>query len=508
VRGGVNFIYHAVVKADADELLRTAGSHFESDGMVMIEASPGRPPDRPLTAWAFRHGAVVALDPLPEVSEVLAAVLARLGVVELSHPSEPPHRPSPRPSGPARSEASMSATATNQPVLSTEPKAASQRTVSVDPLLEDAWSEQLLRRYPRIERSVDNSDVRDLREKVVDPSFSNFPTVLDPVLDAVREYELVCRSNQLENVDEARLFEAVVVLLSRNLFARQKDPALLLYQWLEDVESHDVGQAYQDRVAAVIERDAREAGGSATATTTVPPATVSTGDGITVDNGRINHRAVDVSREVAKRLQQLDTDEAATAYSEVKRRCQLMCFCAALWSVEAKKSTTAADVALDERFRRTLTGDAIALFFRARALLVSPVASTAQTQLGLQFVTTALSFFPRNPGMHHTRALFLLRKSSTIVGEAESLECLEQATASVEEALSWDAEFAAFYATRAKIKYRMHNRSGALVDIRAAIELARYGTPSKAAGRDISTWEALLESWDLAPVGVASGSGG
>jgi hypothetical protein len=356
----------------------------------------------------------------------------------------------------------------------------------VEPSLEDAWAHQLVNRYPRILHTLDDAHPLDLSEL----HHGRAAGGLDPVYDAVREYELVCRSDQLENVDEARLFEAVVVRLSYNLLANDKDRALTAYEYLEALPAREVGIAYRRRLGTVIEHDA-----SQVHTDEVGP------DGVERD------RDLEIAKMVAERLRELDAEEASTGYSEVKRRSLLLLFCAALWSVESRKSTAAADLALDDRFRRALTGDAIALFFRARALLVSPVASGAQTELGLQFVTTALSYFPNNPGMHHTRALFLLRKSSTIVGEAESMECLEQALTSVEEALKWDAELAVFYATRAKVKYRMHNRSGALVDIRAAIELARYGTLSRHAARDIGTWEALLEGWDLAPVGVASGGG-
>jgi hypothetical protein len=516
-RAGVNLLYRTEIKADRDRLLRTASSHFESDGMVLIELAPPVPGNLLPTVWACRNGTVTPLDVVPAISEVLAASLARLGLVELTSEPAQPDRSSIPTSGSARSEAAMSLTAINRSVTVGEHK--QPPPPPVEPSLEDAWAEQLLSRYPRIYNVINDTSVLDLREKQSGPGAGG----LDPVMDAIREYELVCRSNQLENVDEARLFEAVVVALSRNLFANQQSRALDAYEFLEDIRSPEIGAVFQARLQAVIDLDAEEGVASAkakkaaAATRTrafglgvpmeqLPSEEVVSPESIVLDDDE-QRRAIEIPNEVARRLRQLDTDEAATAYSEIKRRSQLLCFCAALWSVESKRSTAAADVALDERFRRTLTGDAVALFFRARALLVSPVASTAQTQLGLQFVTTALSYFPTNPGMHHTRALFLLRKSSTIVGSQESIECLEQALTSVEEALKWDAEFAVFYATRAKVKYRMHNRSGALVDIRAAIELARYGTLSSAASRDIRGWEALLESWDLAPVGVASGGG-
>jgi hypothetical protein len=157
-------------------------------------------------------------------------------------------------------------------------------------------------------------------------------------------------------------------------------------------------------------------------------------------------------------------------------------------------------VALDDRYRQSLSGNQIALFFRSRGLLVSPVASMAQTQLGLQFVTTALRTFERNPGMHHTRALYLLRQSAMTEIESVSQRCLEEALESVERALASDAEFPQFYATRAMVKNRLRDSGGALIDIRAAIELGRYSASSPAVAEEIKNWTDRLQDWQLAPL--------
>jgi hypothetical protein len=54
--------------------------------------------------------------------------------------------------------------------------------------------------------------------------------------------------------------------------------------------------------------------------------------------------------------------------------------------------------------------------------------------------------------------------------------------------------------TRARIKFRIKDRIGALTDIRAAIELARYNEASTVVQREVAEWEALLDRWQSEPV--------
>lgn len=102
--------------------------------------------------------------------------------------------------------------------------------------------------------------------------------------------------------------------------------------------------------------------------------------------------------------------------------------------------------------------------------------------------------------MHHTRALYLLRQSAMTEIEAVSQRCLEEALESVERALSSDAEFPQFYATRALVKNRLRDSGGALIDIRAAIELGRYSAGSPAVAEEIKNWTDRLQDWQLAPL--------
>jgi hypothetical protein len=350
------------------------------------------------------------------------------------------------------------------------------KNIEAELTLDDTWATNLIERHSRLNRVLDPETLSDAGE-------SGKPTLdtLGPVFDTIREFELVVRSGRLKASDDARLFEALVYRVGRYLFLNRADIAIAAHDLMlpeeGDVGRNPIGTTYAARLDQVRLSDEMQ-----------DP------DGVWRD-------------QVTDALQALNREEAVQEYSEVARRGRLMCFCAALWIHEIKRSPEAAVVALDEGYRRSLSGDVVALFFRARGLLVSPVLSAAQAQLGLQFVTTALTTYSRNPGMHHTRAIYLLRQSSLTEIEAVSLRCLEEALDSVETALGSDAEYPLFYATRAKVKYRLRDRPGALIDIRAAIELARYSASSPAVRSEIAGWEGTLDDWQLAPLAGQTTSG-
>ena len=77
--------------------------------------------------------------------------------------------------------------------------------------------------------------------------------------------------------------------------------------------------------------------------------------------------------------------------------------------------------------------------------------------------------------------------------------CLVSLLYASSEALKWDAEFPTFYATRAKINYRMGELMDAIVDLKTAVELARYGQSSGGVREDLLEWSTLLERWEINP---------
>jgi len=344
----------------------------------------------------------------------------------------------------------------------------------VSQTLDDTWADDLIERHPRLSRVLDRKVVYEIGEAIGVPENVDLEN-LGPVFDAVREYEYVRRNVQVKASDEARLFEALVYRLGRYLFLNDERRAInahnaFLPQPRRGGGKNPVGVNYTLRLEMVKAQDAKQ-----------DP------EGVWLD-------------EVSNALDKVNQDEAVQEYSEVARQGRLLCFCAALWILELKGSPQAAEIALDDSYRQSLSGDQIASFFRARGLLVSPVASMAQTALGLQFVTTALETFGKNPGMHHTKALYLLRQSAMTEIEPVSRRCLDEALESVENALSSDAEFPQFYATRALVKNRLGDPGGALIDIRAAIELARYSATSPAVSDEIKNWTDRLQDWQLAPL--------
>jgi hypothetical protein len=459
LRCGVNVVYRATLEVAPEEVLRVP-NHFEIQDLVLIDVTPTDERAGLPEILAYRDGGLVPLANVPPMSEPLASILGHCGVVDLA-------------TGPA----SASSLRVQRP---SEGRAMTSKSVQTMELtLDDAWAEDLIERHSRISRVLDADALAEIAEGGDGLTLEK----LGPVFDAVREFEFVRSSDRIKASDEARLFEALVYRLGRYLFSNSADAALAAHDLMlplrrgEGRESGDpavqnpIGLGYSSRLEEVKKQDF------------------------------VEDREGIWRTEVTDKLDEINRDEAVQEYAEVARRGRLLCFCAALWILELKRSPRAVTVALDDDYRKSLSGDVIALFFRARGLLVSPVISAAQAQLGLQFVTTALETFGRNPGMHHTKANFLLRQSALTENEAESRACLDQALDSVETALKADAEFAKFYATRAKVKYRLRDRAGALTDIRAAIELARYSAASPAVQNEISGWEETLESWQLAPLG-------
>jgi hypothetical protein len=461
-RCGVNIVFRASIDREIDEVFRAAPKHFEARELMLVETVPRASPTGFPAVWARQRDQLVEVTEVPPLSEVLVSALARRDLVHVSL-GKAPRRRAPRSSPRRTREASVM---------------RNNSTETADLTLDDTWAKDLIERHSRLSRLLHPDKLADLGETEETPSMDD----LGPVVDAVREFEFVKTAEQIKASDDARLFEALVYRVGRYLFGNNQRQALAAHDVMlprdkslplaDGEDPNPIGTAYTRRLSEVIELDREE-----------DP------QGVWRD-------------QVAEALVTLNQNEAVQEYAEVARRGRLLCFCAALWALETNGDPRAATVALDDRYRKSLSGEVIALFFRARALLTSPVISAAQAQLGLQFVTTALAVYDHNPGMHHTKAIFLLRQSALTEIEAVSISCLDQALQSVETALEWDAEFPKFYATRAKVKYRLRDRPGALIDIRAAIELARYSETSPVVQKEVDDWESLLEGWQLTPVGA------
>ena len=459
LRCGVNVVYRATIQRDPVEVVLNAPDHFEARELMLIRTSgSSRSPGDLPPVLAYRDGRLVKVAKVPPLSEVLVSALAQRSAVDVVVGRPRRARPSlPKQRTPEARSMSINSSSAR------------------DLTLEDAWAEDLIERHSRLNRMLARERLQNLAETEAEPSLE----MLLPVFDAVREYEFVRGSDQIKAADDARLFEALVYRIGRYLFGNDEKRALAAHDLMlprdkTSLEPGDdpnpIGTTYTSRLNVVLDEDELE-----------DPTGV-------------------WREEVTAALRTLNRNEAVQEYAEVARRGRLLCFCAALWSLETKRGPAAVTVALEDAYRKSLSGDVIALFFRARALLASPVISAAQTQLGLQFVTTALATFDHNPGMHHTKAIYLLRKSAVSEIESVSLDCLDQALTSVESALLWDAEFPKFYATRALVKYRLNDRYGALLDVRAAIELARYSESSPVVQAEVREWERLLDSWQLTPV--------
>jgi hypothetical protein len=92
--------------------------------------------------------------------------------------------------------------------------------------LDDVWATDLVERHSRLSRVL----AIDILGEVAESGDVTFET-LGPVLDAVREFELVRTTGRLKASDDARLFEAIVYRLGRYLFLHSEHRAL---------QAHDV----------------------------------------------------------------------------------------------------------------------------------------------------------------------------------------------------------------------------------------------------------------------------
>jgi hypothetical protein len=174
----------------------------------------------------------------------------------------------------------------------------------------------------------------------------------------------------------------------------------------------------------------------------------------------------------------------------------LLLYCSLLWAHEQKRSAGSGEMALGSDFGLfDITSDPLGLFFRSRAIISSPVTSIAQTNIGLQFALTAIHAFPDNAGIHHTSALYYLRRASLVADGEATYEVLSKGLDAVNTALLLDSVFAGFYATKAKIQYKMGLRQDAFSNLQSAIEIQRYD--SHPATKTLDEWINLLDSWQL-----------
>jgi hypothetical protein len=479
-RCGVNLVFQTWIDDEPHEVLARRPNHFGTSELVLLPVTGRDRPARLPTVLVARDGELEELVEPPEPSEVLAAALDLLDMVDLSTASTAPLLMSrsatatrdlatarraaapPIRFGPAAQAAPSRHDQPHHHAIEASPMRPSTPLDVPDLRIEDLWAEELIDEHPRLRDVLDPKRLLDIAGSGADE-----PAVetIAPMIDAVRELELIRRSGAAGAAGDARLFEAAVYRISRLLFVGDESVALGVHDHLL---ATPIGPTYRARLADALERDDR------------------------------SHQAV------GARLTELDRDEAATDHHEASRRCLLLCSCAALWSAEAKRVPETANLALDGRFRRSSSGEPIAGYFRARASLVDPKASLAQLQIGMQLVSAALAACPGHAGMHHTRALFGLRRSNIVTSERVAIDCLEQALEDAERALLSEPELPTLFATRAKINYRLHRRDGALADLQAAIELGRFLADHRAIRHDVERWELLLETWQLDPVATTA----
>lgn len=334
--------------------------------------------------------------------------------------------------------------------------------------LEDRFGDEQIGRFKNLQEATGSKEVLDMGE-----AQAVTEEMVLQILRIVANYRMLMDhrgGSHLGHMDAARLFEALVYRVSANLFAGKKDVAEEALAWLHqspDAVSRELGPSLLESLIKQYRRKADD--------------------------------EVVVDKALAETIEAARADEQFGRYSRLLREAKLLCFCCVLWLMEAESMPGAADRALNEKERIDLIGEPIALFFRARALLISPVASDAQTQLGYEYIRAALSKYPNNAGMHHTAAIYQLRRAQTTTDPERAKTRLGEALDDIDRAIIAEPEWPIFYVTRAKIKRLVGETASSLIDLQTAVELARYVSSS-----DIKTsearreWTELLEQWRMA----------
>lgn len=444
-RSGPNLVWRCTLGISPEELLRNADQeqHFEARRHLLVPLGSERSAGRERSGDGLRARRGI------EMSEGLRAWLTDCVSPALSPDGEV-----------VLLELSDHGLRNWTPTETIHVQEVRQRMATIrEQSLEDQFAQDQLQRHPILHGLITAKEVKDLGERKA-PAAEGVSAVVSIATLLHLSQDL---SQATGSSDGARLFEAVVYALSRELFLNDEDTA---QSYMEEMRSTDVADVGSDQALT---------------------ARIATTSGKPVDPGSL----------LNQRLTAWQQSEELAGYTGIRKFAELLCFCSAVWCMELKRSPAAADFALREKHGGQVTGDAIGLFFKARALLVSPVSSVAQNQLGLQFVSSALLRFERNAGMHHTKALYLLRMASSAADEERSGWSILQARESVEDALRYDPEFATFYATRARIRFKQGDRLGAQVDLQSAIELARYGADSESIRADQTRWADLLGDWEL-----------
>jgi hypothetical protein len=338
------------------------------------------------------------------------------------------------------------------------------------------YFESLIRRYPGLGRSDDNlvdesiSLASDLAAREPD-DLDDLDTALSEqttkicglVVPLLAELEVIRRdpdTGRFETHDYGRLYEAVIYRVAHELFrSRPAWPAYLARK----VAAGDLGTLTAvSEAAKEIRRDLRGAD-------SVHPGGEQPQPG----------EATKVVRDVtgADRLSNALADylhfdvEKTQHLARLRLDAELLFHAVAITAKRDRGDADVGEYSLSNHHRRSLSGNQLALSFKASGLVATRTSSITQLRLGYEFCRAALKRFPLQPGVHHTAALYELRLATVLPKTDRGAEWLDRARDSIEQAVTLDPEWPEFYATRGLVRWRARSLELARLDYETALEL-------------------------------------
>jgi len=199
----------------------------------------------------------------------------------------------------------------------------------------------------------------------------------------------------------------------------------------------------------------------------------------------------DFDRETVRRHRRLGTDA------------ELFLFAIALTAMRDSSDPNVVDYALKPQHQRWLSGNPLALFFKASGIIEARTPSSAEMTLGYQFCGAAARALPKQPGVHHTMAIYELRRATR--SPARRADALREAAKNVDRAIELDPEWPVFYATRARVRRLGGQLADARSDLVTALDLVQRD--AEAPEEWLHAWSKALEELEVASGELGEGSG-
>lgn len=315
------------------------------------------------------------------------------------------------------------------------------------------FAASMIRRFPHLDRRC--AALEDFQENSVTPDHElDLEEAARQLLEVLIEYRHVS-DDELGYFNRGRLYEALIYQVHRHVFNTRIDDAKRMVKIFASDE-------YDDS----LDFNVREACRAYSESIVVSPVDVEPQH---PDWARRDF--LDRSRRDG-----LTSVEAEQLRAAIHR----LAFCCTIVEMERLETPEAAAYVLHRDNRAALSGDPMALIFKARGMFISPVLSGAQLMTGFQYALAGLERYERQAGFHHTVALFELRLAASENSEESRNRRIESALTRVDRSIELDPEVADLYVTRARIKRLLSRPADARVDLEAAIELERFVSEGRA----------------------------